>query len=166
MFLVDTAKAAADWNGVINTITKMLQKVDAEIVSIRKWDERKLAYPIKGQTRGTYILCYFRVDGRNVQDIEKAVRLSEQVIRVLILSAEHMTAEDIERDTPATKAEKEGTSRRDEPDVEPVEYEDDSVQEDDEEVDNTDDDEQSQDDDDEPDEDSDELGFQDEDEKD
>ncbi len=109
MFLVDSAEAGTDWDGVLGTITKMLEKAKAEIVLIRKWDDRRLAYDIRGVSRGTYIICYFRVDGQKIQDIEKSVQLSERIMRVLILNAEHMTAEDIEKDTPATKAEKEGT---------------------------------------------------------
>jgi small subunit ribosomal protein S6 len=108
MFLIDSAQAAADWDGIISVITKILERAKAEIVSIRKWDDRKLAYDIKGKSRGLYIICYFRVDGGKIQDIEKNVQLSEKIIRVLILNAEHMTPEDIEKDTPAIKAEKEG----------------------------------------------------------
>ena len=107
MFLIDSARAAADWDGIISVITKILEKARAEMVSIRKWDDRKLAYDVQGKSRGLYIICYFRVDGGKVQDIEKNVQLSEQIMRVLILNAEHLTTEDIEKDTPAIKAEKE-----------------------------------------------------------
>jgi small subunit ribosomal protein S6 len=107
MFLIDSALAAADWDGIIATITTILEKAKAEILSIRKWEDRKLAYDIKGKSRGLYILCYFRADGGKIQDIEKNVQLSEQIMRVLILNAEHLTTEDIEKDTPAIKAEKE-----------------------------------------------------------
>jgi small subunit ribosomal protein S6 len=107
MFLVDSARAASDWDGVNAAIKKILEKAKAEIVSMRKWDDRKLAYNIRGVERGTYILCYFKVDGQKIQGIEKAVQLSEKIIRALILSTEQMTKEDIEKDTPAAKAEKE-----------------------------------------------------------
>lgn len=109
MFLVDSAEAGTDWDGIVAIIRKMLDKANAEIVSIRKWDDRRLAYDIRGVSRGTYIIAYFRVDGHKVQDIEKSVQLSERIIRVLILNAEHMTTEEIEKDTPAMRAEKEGT---------------------------------------------------------
>jgi small subunit ribosomal protein S6 len=105
MFLVDSAQAS-DWDKVVATLETVLKKADSEIVSIRKWDDRKLAYEIKGKTRGTYILCYFRADGEKVQEVEKAVQLSEQIMRVLVLSAEGREKEDIEKDTPAMKAEK------------------------------------------------------------
>ena len=107
MFLVDSAKAASDWDGINAAIKRILDKAEAEIVSIRKWDDRRLAYDIKGTSRGTYLLCYFRADGRQIQGIEKAVQLSEKIIRVLVLNTDQMAQADIEKDTPATKAEKE-----------------------------------------------------------
>jgi small subunit ribosomal protein S6 len=88
MFLVDSALAASDWQGVINKIRSILDKAGAEIVSVDKWDERKLAYGIKGKSRGTYILTYFRADGSQVGPIERAAQLSEDIMRVLILCVE------------------------------------------------------------------------------
>jgi len=90
MFLVDSALAASDWQGVINTIRSILDKAGVEIVSVDKWDERKLAYGIKGKSRGTYILAYFRADGSQVAPIERAAQLSEDIIRVLILCVEDL----------------------------------------------------------------------------
>jgi small subunit ribosomal protein S6 len=109
MFLVDSVQAA-DWDATITTLKDVLKRADAEIVSIRKWDDRRLAYEIDGKNRGMYILCYFRADGEKIQEIERAVQLSERIMRVLILSAEQMTAEDIEKDTPASRAEKEAAA--------------------------------------------------------
>jgi len=106
MFLVDSAQAA-DWDATKTIIENVLKKADAEIVEMKKWDDRRLAYEINGKGRATYILSYFKVDGEKIQDIEKSVQLSEQIMRVLILSTEQMTAEDMGRDTPASQAEKE-----------------------------------------------------------
>ena len=106
MFLIDSALAGADWDGIIAAIRQILEKAGAEIVSIAKWDDRRLAYDIKGKSRGTYILSYFRIDGGRIQDIEKSVQLSEKIMRVLILSAERLSQEDIEKETPAMKQEK------------------------------------------------------------
>lgn len=107
MFLVDSGKAASDWDGVNAAINKILDRAEAEIVSMRKWDDRRLAYDIKRTSRGTYMLCYFKAEGQKIQGIEKDVQLSENIIRILILGTDQMTKEDTERDTPATKVEKE-----------------------------------------------------------
>ena len=98
MFLVDSAEAAADWEGTLSFIGNILQRADAEVVSMRKWQERKLAYEIDHKTRGTYILCYFNASGERIAGIEKDVLLSEKVMRVLILGTEKRPPEMIETD--------------------------------------------------------------------
>jgi small subunit ribosomal protein S6 len=104
MFLVDSAQAS-DWDKVVKTIKKLLDRADAEIVSIRNWAERKLAYEINSKTRGTYVLCYFRADGERIRSIEKDVQLSEQIMRVLILSAETREKEALEENTTLLESE-------------------------------------------------------------
>jgi small subunit ribosomal protein S6 len=107
MFLVDTALAASDWDGTLNLIRKILEKNEAEIVSMKKWDERRLAYDIQGKSRGTYILSYFKCDGGKLGEIERDVQLSEKVMRVLILKAEKLTEADMNKETPAMQMERE-----------------------------------------------------------
>jgi len=97
MFLVDSALAGSDWDGVLQTIKNILQKAQVEILWLQKWGERKLAYQINHKARGTYIICYFRSDGSRIHDIERDVRLSERIMRVLILKADKHMAEHIER---------------------------------------------------------------------
>jgi len=96
MFLVDSTDSSQNWDEIIGTIKTILERAKAEIVSMKKWDVRKLAYKINGKTRGTYILCYFRAAAERLQDIEKDIQLSEQIMRVLILSAETRDAENVE----------------------------------------------------------------------
>ena len=98
MFLIDSAEAASDWDGINATIRTILEKAEAEIVSTRKWSECKLAYEIDHKTRGTYILVYFRADGGKIAQIERDVRLCERIMRVLILNAEAMGQEGIEQE--------------------------------------------------------------------
>ena len=85
MFLVDSAVAVSDWEQLNEAIRKILDRNRAEDVSLRKWDERRLAYDLKGKSRGTYILSYFRADGDSIAGIERDVQLSEQIMRVLVL---------------------------------------------------------------------------------
>jgi ribosomal protein S6 len=98
MFLVDSALATADWDGTVAFINNILARAEAEVVALRKWQERKLTYDIDHKGRGTYILCYFKADGRKVGGIEKDVLLSEKIMRVLILTTEGRPAIMIEKD--------------------------------------------------------------------
>ena len=109
MFLVDSAQAA-NWDETKATIEDILKRGDSEIVELKKWDDRQLAYEIDRKGRGTYILCYFNADCEKINAIEKGVQLSEKILRVLILSTEQMTADDIAKDTPTMKAEREAAT--------------------------------------------------------
>ena len=100
LFLVDSGEAAADWKGINNTIEKILARADAEVVSTKKWDERRLAYDSDGKSRGTYILTYFRGDPSKIGAMERAVQLSEQIMRMLILRTDKMSAKDMEKASP------------------------------------------------------------------
>jgi small subunit ribosomal protein S6 len=104
MFLIDSAEAAKDWDGIIELVTKMLNKIDAQILSLKKWDERPLAYSIKRCSRGTYILAYFKADGLRITELERDVLLSERVMRALILRIDHLTEEEIVKLATAVKA--------------------------------------------------------------
>jgi small subunit ribosomal protein S6 len=110
LFLVDSGEAASDWKGVNQTIEKILDRAGAEVVSIKKWDERRLAYEISGKSRGTYILAYFHCDPTNIAAIERTVQLNEQIMRVLVLRTDRMSTEDIERATPAMVIEAEAAA--------------------------------------------------------
>lgn len=109
MFLVDSVQAASDWEGTEGLIKSILEKAEAQIISIRKWDERKLAYDMDGKSRGTYILCYFNAPANKITQIERDVQLSEKIMRVLILKAEHLTQADMEKETPLMIAQRGGT---------------------------------------------------------
>jgi small subunit ribosomal protein S6 len=106
LFLVDSSEAASDWDGVIGTIEKMLARADADVVSIKKWDERRLAYEVNGKERGTYILTYFNGDPAKITGIERDVQLSERITRVMILRTDIMDQEDIDKNTPLERVEK------------------------------------------------------------
>ena len=106
LFLVDSNEAASDWQGVIDAIEKIFSRAEAEVVSLKKWDERRLAYAIKKKSRGTYILTYFNADPLKIGSIERDVQLSERILRVMVLTTERMSQEDIDRETPLDVVEK------------------------------------------------------------
>jgi small subunit ribosomal protein S6 len=106
LFLVDSSQAASDWDGVTASIEKALSRADADVVEMKKWDERRLAYDVKGKSRGTYILAYFNCDPLKISGIERDVTLSESIARVLILRTDKMNKDDLEKEVPFVIAER------------------------------------------------------------
>ena len=84
---------AADLQSAADHVLEILSKGGAEIVSLCKWDERRLAYDIKGNKRGVYFLTYFKCDAQKLASIERDARLSEKLLRSMLTRADHLTAE-------------------------------------------------------------------------
>lgn len=112
MFLLDPA-LASDFPAAEGEVRRILDRAEAEVLGLVKWDERKLAYPIRNHKRGLYILSYFKAESSRISDLERDVRLSETVIRALVLSKDGMTAEDIEKVLASTPATEKPASRSD-----------------------------------------------------
>ena len=107
MFLVDSAQAGSDWDGTMATLNRVLERAEAEVVTIRKWADRKLAYEIEHKNRGTYVLCFFKADPSKISGMEKDVLLSEQIMRAMITStdgrSESVLEKDIKGEAPAPR---------------------------------------------------------------
>jgi len=105
MFLIDSAVATADLDNVNKTIDTIFERAKADVISCRKWDERRLAYPINKAKRGTYILSYFKALPEVISDLERDVRLNDTILRVIVLNAEKRTDAEIQAQTPVEIAE-------------------------------------------------------------
>src|SRR5579875_1567307 len=93
MFLL--GPTGADSNEAINLVRGMIEKHNGNIQVIKRWDERKLAYEIGKQKRGTYVIAYFRAAGTNITALERDVKLSEDVMRVMITRADHLNEQEM-----------------------------------------------------------------------
>jgi len=94
MFIISQA-VAAELGSALDHIKEILSRGHAEIIAMKKWDDRRLAYEVKGQKRGVYILIYFKAAGVDIAHIERDCNLSEKVLRAMILRADHMTPDEM-----------------------------------------------------------------------
>src|SRR3954469_5974700 len=88
MFLLDTNKVAGDVPAAAQQLHTLLERNHCEVLASRPWDERRLAYPVKGHKKGLYYLTYFRTEGKNLLNIERDVSLSELILRSLVLKVD------------------------------------------------------------------------------
>ncbi len=90
MFLI-SQQVASDFAGAIQHIRDLLDRAGAEVLAMQKWDERRLAYEIDKQRRGIYILTYFYAEPDAIAPLERNCNISEQIMRVLITRADHLS---------------------------------------------------------------------------
>ena len=81
-------------------IRRLMDRAEAELLFCRKWDERRLAYRIRGRKRGVYVLTYFKAAPGKITPLERDAELSENILRLLVLRADGVTPEHMENTVP------------------------------------------------------------------
>ncbi len=93
MFILDPTLDDAASLAVVERVEGIIQARGGEVVSLKPWERRRLAYAIDGHQEGLYMLCYFDAQPDVIDAIESRVRLAEGVIRFLILRIDEETRE-------------------------------------------------------------------------
>lgn len=78
-------------------IRRLMERAGAEVLFCRLWDERRLAYKIRGRKRGVYVLTYFKAAPEKITPLERDAQLSEDILRMLVLRADGVTLEAMEK---------------------------------------------------------------------
>ena len=94
MFLLGPGGATEPQAG-LDHVKGFIERHGGKIKVLKKWDERKLAYEVNGQKRGTYVIAYFTAPGGAVAPLERDVKLSEDVLRVLVTRADHLNEQEM-----------------------------------------------------------------------
>lgn len=88
LFILDANRYGRDPSGVSGQIADLIKKHEGEVLVSRLWEERRLAYPINGQRKGVYWLSYFRLDPAQLSAITREWRISDNVVRSLVLKVD------------------------------------------------------------------------------
>jgi len=117
MFLFDSNRYGRDPSGVSRQVSDMIKKYGGEVLVSRLWEERRLAYPISGQRKGTYWLSYFRLESSQLTAINRDCRLSENMLRHLVLKVEPRLVDALVKHAQAGPAEARSRAAEPKPEV-------------------------------------------------
>lgn len=93
LIMLDTSKIAGDLQAVQQQLHAIMERNKAEVLASRTWDERRLAYPIRGQKKALYYLLYFKAAGDKLTGIEHDFKLNESILRFMVLRIEEKLQE-------------------------------------------------------------------------
>lgn len=112
MLMFDPA-VATDWDKIKAEVDRLMERAEATVLVCGKWDERRLAYEIRGVKRAVYVLTYFEAEPGKIAALERDAELSESIVRYLVVRADHVTDEKMkEAVTSGAAGEVEGPPRR------------------------------------------------------
>lgn len=85
MYIFDSSRYARDPAAVSSQVTEMIEKAGGEMLVSRLWEDRRLAYPIRGHRKGAYWLAYFRIDGPKLAAVIRQCEISDDILRHLFV---------------------------------------------------------------------------------
>ena len=88
MYILRPDIAEDDVNKHIEKYNDLLEKMGGKILDSQMRGKRRLAYPIAKNREGIYVQLSHQGDGQHISKIEKAMRLSEDVIRYMTIKQE------------------------------------------------------------------------------
>jgi small subunit ribosomal protein S6 len=85
LFVVKPTLTEQEIAAQITKIKDILAKVGAELIATDDMGMRKLAYAVEKQSRGYYTVLYYKVDGSNIAEIERNLKINEEIIKFLTI---------------------------------------------------------------------------------
>ena len=71
--------------GFNERVTGTIAAQDGEMLGIELWGKRALAYPIRNNFEGHYVLQRFQMDPGGTDELERLLRFSEDTLRYLVI---------------------------------------------------------------------------------
>jgi len=88
MYILRPDIAEEEVNQHIEKYNKLLEDMGGKILDSQMRGKRRLAYSIAKHREGVYVQLSHQGDGQHIEKIEKAMRLSEDVIRYMTIKQE------------------------------------------------------------------------------
>jgi len=85
LYILNSELYAKTPDEVSGQMAAFIEKIGGEVLLSRLWDERRLAYPIKGHRRGTYWLTYFKIDPAKIKELTRQFQITDSILRFMFL---------------------------------------------------------------------------------
>lgn len=82
-FILEPGVDEAKVNEEVERVSGWIRDLGAELIEVQRWGKRRLAYEIRRKRDGIYTMFLYQGPGSVVKEIERRLRLNEQVMRVL-----------------------------------------------------------------------------------
>jgi small subunit ribosomal protein S6 len=69
----------------VERITRVISPSGGEVASLDRWGRKRFAYEIADQTEGYYVVVRFTAEPATQQELDRALKLADEVIRHKVL---------------------------------------------------------------------------------
>lgn len=75
----------AEVDPIVEFVSNLLTKNSCNIEKVDRWGKRHLAYPVKKQADGYYVLINFEADPATIKEIDRVLKIRDEVLKHLIV---------------------------------------------------------------------------------
>ena len=84
---------ASQVNSLVENLSSVLKKEGGEVVKVDNWGLKNLAYRIKKNRKGHYVLLNIAAPAKAIFEYERLMRLNEDVIRYMTIKVDEFNNE-------------------------------------------------------------------------
>ncbi len=92
VFIVQPLVDEDGLNALVARVQQYIEREGGQVTKIEPWGLRRLAYPIQDYWEGQYVLIRFGMEPLNVNTFDRGLRLTEGIIRHLIVQQDEPPA--------------------------------------------------------------------------
>lgn len=97
LFIIPNKFTEEEAKKVISNVKTIIETSEGKITNEEYWGKKKLAYKIKNNEYGYYSLCEFDLERKNLEALNKNIRLNNEVLRHQIVAVKPKTEEEIKK---------------------------------------------------------------------
>ncbi len=90
VFIIDPGIESADIEKVIEDTQNLISGSGGTVIRVDKWGKKRLAYEVKGNRDGYYVLVNFEAEPQFIQRLGRYYGLTEEIIKYMTLRAEDL----------------------------------------------------------------------------
>lgn len=85
VYIFKSALAEDEVDRKLERFHAVLEDGESEITAVERWGKQQLSYPIRNETNGTYVVVQFAADPSLLAELERRLKLDEDLLRYLIV---------------------------------------------------------------------------------
>jgi small subunit ribosomal protein S6 len=83
LFIVHPELPEAQVRETIDRMRRLIEGMGGQVAELQDWGMRDLAYPVRKQPRGIYVLAQYKARPEVVKELERSMKLSDEILRFI-----------------------------------------------------------------------------------
>jgi small subunit ribosomal protein S6 len=104
IIIMNAAISDEEAEAAVTKIKDLVTGQGGEVLKVDVWGRRKLAYEIKKQKKGLYVLLIYKTPAATVKKLEDFYKVFDVVLKYMVVKLEKKQVQELEKSEPVAEA--------------------------------------------------------------